>query len=121
MYAQLYDFLVSVFGEKYVLLAYSDVVTEPGLSVVYTQESADFDKELDGTTNNVTETYSIEIWHDTMLDVLQQVSTLVTAMEGTVFQVQSVRPVRVDGNKRKWHEEIQVVVMEELWQSFLQI
>lgn len=111
---ELYDFLVQIFGEEKVGLAYSDKVTEPGLSIRYVQLSEDYQKELDGTTNLAIGRFMVQVWHDSMLEVRDSASDLLRVAEGTKFQIQNSRPVRVDGNKRKWHKDLEIVIMEDV-------
>lgn len=114
MSKKLVSFLRSIFGVDKVLLAYSDRVTKPGLSVIYYQGDESYTKELDGTTHMRTGNYVVQIWHDSLAEVIQAYDVLFDAMEGTEYQILSSRPVRVDGNKRKWHKEITLVIMEDL-------
>lgn len=111
---ELYDFLKSIYPEDSVSLSYSDKITTSGFSCNYEQVSITTDKNLDGTTNLLIVEYRIQIWHDTLKQVKESTSILFRAMEGTQYQIQSIQPIRVDGNKRKWHQEITVIVMEDV-------
>lgn len=113
MEKKLYDFLCSVYGQDKVSLVYSDKVTAKGLSIYYYCDNVDFDKELDGTTNLKIGTFTVEIWHDSLIEVLESSDILINAAEGTDFQIQNLRPTREDGYKRKWHRVIQIRIMED--------
>lgn len=111
---QLYDFLVEVYGEDNVALAYADSVSSPGFSCDYYEVDMAMDKNLDGTTNLIIHNYIVDIWNDSLLQVKESSEVLFKAMEGTEFQIQSIRPIRVDGNKRKWYQEVSVRLMEDV-------
>lgn len=114
---ELFSFLKSVYNmypEDRVALFYSDKITSPGFSCVYEQSNIVTDKNLDGTTNLLIVEYQIQVWNDTLKQVKEDTNILFRAMEGTKYQIESIQPVRVDGNKRKWHQEITVTVMEDI-------
>ena len=114
MIEELVDFLRTLFEKEKVGLAYSDAVTKPGLGVVYYDTGIDAQKELDGTTNLLVGNFIFEIWHDTYAQVLEASNTLFTAAEGTKFQIQNMRSVRINGSKKKWHREISIIIMEDV-------
>lgn len=111
--ASFYQALCEVFGKDKVGWAYADKITAPGLFIAFQVSNNDFDKDLEGTINNIITDYQIGIWHDTMLQVLNETSRLLQAIDGTIFQVQSIRPAYQDGNKRKWHQDVTIRVMED--------
>ena len=113
MEQELVSFLCSIYGKDKVLLAYGDKVTKPGVSCIYYMEGSDYDKNLDGTTNMVIGTFTVDIWNDSMKATIESSKLLINKAEGTKFQVQSVSKVREDGYKRKWHRVIQIRVLED--------
>lgn len=113
MEVQLFNFLCSIYGKENIYLAYSDKVTKPGLSCIFYSDSMDFEKNLDGTTNIITGSFTVDIWHDTMKETMQSSKLLINKAEGTKYQIQNIRPVREDGYKRKWHRVIQIRIMED--------
>lgn len=113
MLVAFYDFLKSLYGQNNVFMSYGDQVTTPGLSCVFSEESADRESDLAGETNVITYTYNVEIWHDSYEEVLRSSQILINAVEGTDLQIQSMRPVREDGYKRKWHRVITIRIMED--------
>lgn len=113
MLQELFDFLEALFVGERVALSYGDKVTEPGFSVVFYEDGTDVDRNLDGTANLLIGTYVVQIWHDSLLEAKEKSDILFQAMEGTKFQILSMTPIRVDGNKRKWHQQIVVQIMED--------
>lgn len=95
------------------MLAYSDRVTQPGLSVIFYENQTSEIKDLEGTTYMEQGSFVVQIWHDDLEQVEVQRKRLQAATQGTEFQIQSMRPVRVDGNKRKWHRDFEIQIMED--------
>lgn len=108
-----YQFLLTIFPESKVSLAYSDKITGPGLSCIFYETSTDTEKNLEGTTFLVIYNYTVEIWEDSIEAVERECKKLFTAAEETKFQVQSFSIIWQDQIKRKWHREIEFQIMEE--------
>lgn len=114
MLERLFNFLKNLFGEDVVvMIVYGDKVTTPGLSVVFSESQTSTIRDLEGTTYMQTGTFVVQIWDDNLEKVEIQKRRLQEAMEGTEFQIQNMRPVRTDGNRRKWHRDIEIQVMED--------
>ena len=113
MLEELFDFLKATFVNERVELSFGDKVTQPGFTAVFYEVGTDIDRNLDGTANLLIGNYVVQIWHDSLLEVKEKTNILSKAMDGTKFQILSITPVRVDGNKRKWHQQIVVQIMED--------
>lgn len=115
MFEELYQFLLKVFPNAFVALAYSDEITKPGLGCIYRNSGETLDlKDLEGTTYVREHTFVVELWHDSLQEALASSEQLFQAAEGTKFQTRSRTPAWRDGLKRKWHIDIEIKILEDV-------